>query len=173
MEPQSRCVSNREIYVESLAKVYPGGVTAVDGVDFQVSAGQVFGFLGPNGAGKSTTIKILTTLALPSKGYALVGGYDVVEQASEVRCISGVALQDIGLDPLLTSMELLSLQARLFGMDAHNAHSRALELLELVRLTDAIERRVSTYSGGMRRRRQEPGKGDAAHVLARASHLGP
>jgi len=152
MELQSRCQSNREIYVEALAKQYPGGVTAVDGVDFQVSAGQVFGFLGPNGAGKSTTIKILTTLALPSAGFATVGGYDVVEQAGDVRCISGVALQDIGLDPLLTSVELLTIQGRLFGMKSAVARKRADELLELVGLTDAIGRRVSTYSGGMRRK---------------------
>ncbi len=125
MELQSRCVSNREISVEALAKVYPGGVTAVDGVDFQVSAGQIFGFLGPNGAGKSTIIKILTTLALPTSGFATVGGYDVVEQAGDVRCISGAALQEIGLDPLLTSMELLIMQARLFGMNASNARARA------------------------------------------------
>jgi ABC-2 type transport system ATP-binding protein len=152
MELQSRCQSNREIYVEGLVKQYPGGITAVDGVDFQVPAGQIFGFLGPNGAGKSTTIKILTTLALPSAGFATVGGYDVVEQAGDVRCISGVALQDIGLDPLLNSIELLTMQGRLFGMKSSQARKRADELLELVGLTDAIGRRVSTYSGGMRRK---------------------
>jgi len=152
MSSIARCGSTREIHVQNLRKEYPGGVTAVDGVSFDVSAGQIFGFLGPNGAGKSTTIKILTTLALPSAGQATVGGYDVVEQAGEVRCISGVALQDVGLDPLLTSMELLTIQARLFGMTAFQARSRASELLELVRLTDAVDRRVSTYSGGMRRR---------------------
>jgi ABC-2 type transport system ATP-binding protein len=152
MSTLSRCGSTREIHVEGLRKQYPGGVTAVDDVSFDVSAGQIFGFLGPNGAGKSTTIKILTTLALPSAGRATVGGYDVIDQAGEVRCISGVALQDVGLDPLLTSMELLSIQARLFGMKSSEARARATELLELVRLTDAVDRRVSTYSGGMRRR---------------------
>ncbi|MEJ2012019.1 MAG: ATP-binding cassette domain-containing protein [Anaerolineales bacterium] len=152
MSVLSRCGSTREIQVDGLKKHYPGGVTAVDGVSFNVTPGEIFGFLGPNGAGKSTTIKILTTLALPSAGRATVGGYDVVNQASEVRCISGVALQDVGLDPLLTSMELLTIQARLFGMNSHDAQVRATELLELVRLTDAIDRRVSTYSGGMRRR---------------------
>jgi ABC-2 type transport system ATP-binding protein len=152
MSTLSRCGSTREIHVKGLRKEYPGGVTAVDGVTFDVPAGQIFGFLGPNGAGKSTTIKILTTLALPSAGRATVGGYDVIDQASEVRCISGVALQDVGLDPLLTSMELLTIQARLFGMNSRDARARASELLELVRLTDALDRRVSTYSGGMRRR---------------------
>ncbi|TFH37823.1 MAG: ATP-binding cassette domain-containing protein, partial [Anaerolineales bacterium] len=133
-------------------KRYPGGVTAVDGVSLHVPTGQIFGFLGPNGAGKSTIIKILTTLALPSGGSATVGGFDVVAQASQVRCVSGVALQEIGLDPLLTSMELLTIQSRLHGMGSKEARIRAQELLEFVRLTDAIGRRVSTYSGGMRRR---------------------
>lgn len=145
-------MSNREIIVEGLVKSYSGGVTAVDGVSFNVEGGKIFGFLGPNGAGKSTTIKILTTLALPISGTATVGGYDVVHEASEVRRIAGVALQDIGLDPLMKSMELLTLQGRLFGASPKQAQARARELLELVRLADAADRRVGTYSGGMRRR---------------------
>ena len=145
-------MSNREIRVIDLAKYYPGDVKAVDGVTFDVDAGQIFGFLGPNGAGKSTTIKILTTLALPSSGRAEVGGYDVVEQAGMVRCIAGVALQEIGLDPIMTSREMLSMQGQLFGASSTQALKRANELLELVRLTDAVDRRVGTYSGGMRRR---------------------
>ncbi|MGD2162101.1 MAG: ATP-binding cassette domain-containing protein, partial [Anaerolineales bacterium] len=152
MAVNTRCISNREIRVVDLAKYYPGDVKAVDGISFEVSAGQIFGFLGPNGAGKSTAIKILTTLALPSSGYAEVGGYDVVEQAGLVRCIAGVALQEIGLDPIMTSREMLSMQAQLFGASTREARKRADELLELVRLTDALERRVGTYSGGMRRR---------------------
>jgi ABC-2 type transport system ATP-binding protein len=145
-------MSNREIIVEDLVKQYSGEVTAVDGVSFNVEGGKIFGFLGPNGAGKSTTIKILTTLALPTSGKAAVGGYDVVHEASEVRQIAGVALQDIGLDPLMKSMELLTLQGRLFGASQKQAEARAWELLELVRLEDAADRRVGTYSGGMRRR---------------------
>jgi ABC-2 type transport system ATP-binding protein len=145
-------MSNREIRVENLAKRYPGDVVAVDDVSFAVKAGEVFGFLGPNGAGKSTTIKILTTLALPSEGHASVGGYDVVEQPQEVRRIAGVALQEIGLDPMMKSVELLTMQGRLFGASRNEALARAEELLELVKLTDAVDRRVSTYSGGMRRR---------------------
>ncbi len=152
MTERSGCMSNREIRVVDLAKYYPGDVKAVDGVSFEVSAGQIFGFLGPNGAGKSTTIKILTTLALPSAGRAEVGGYDVVEQAGWVRCIAGVALQEIGLDPIMTSREMLSMQAQLFGANSRQARKRADELLELVGLTDAVNRRVGTYSGGMRRR---------------------
>ena len=145
-------MSNREINVENLKKQYSGGVTAVDDVSFRVNSGEIFGFLGPNGAGKSTTIKILTTLALPSSGTATVGGYDVVHEADLVRRIAGVALQDIGLDPLMKSMELLSMQAQLFGASRQQAKARAHELIELVRLTEAIDRRVGTYSGGMRRR---------------------
>lgn len=145
-------MSNREINVENLMKQYPGGVTAVNDVSFRVNSGEIFGFLGPNGAGKSTTIKILTTLSLPSSGIATVGGYDVVHEADLVRRIAGVALQDIGLDPLMKPMELLTIQAQLFGASRQQAKARAHELIELVRLTEAIDRRVGTYSGGMRRR---------------------
>lgn len=145
-------MTQSEIVVENLAKRYPGDIVAVDGVSFSVVQGNIFGFLGPNGAGKSTTIKILTTLALPSDGRAFVGGFDVVTQAEEVRRIAGVALQDIGLDPLMKPLELLTLQARMFGASPAQARARAEELLELVRLTDAVDRRVGAYSGGMRRR---------------------
>jgi ABC-2 type transport system ATP-binding protein len=149
---KERSMSNREINVENLVKQYSGGVTAVNDVSFRVNSGEIFGFLGPNGAGKSTTIKILTTLALPSSGIATVGGYDVVHEADLVRRIAGVALQDIGLDPLMKPMELLSIQAQLFGASRQQAKARAQELVELVRLTEAVDRRVGTYSGGMRRR---------------------
>lgn len=145
-------MNDREIIVEDLVKSYPGKVTAVQGIGFRVEAGKIFGFLGPNGAGKSTTIKILTTLALPTSGRATVGGFDVVSQASEVRRVAGVALQDVGIDPLMKSMELLVLQGRLFGASPAEAKARARELLELVQLSDAIGRRSGTYSGGMRRR---------------------
>lgn len=145
-------MSMKAIEVEQLHKHYPGDVLAIDDVSFHVEAGQIFGFLGPNGAGKSTTIKILTTLALPSEGSARVGGHDVVSEAQAVRQIAGVALQEIGLDPLMKSLELLTLQGQLFGNGRRQAGERAQELLELVRLTDATERRVGTYSGGMKRR---------------------
>jgi ABC-2 type transport system ATP-binding protein len=145
-------MNDREIVVENLVKTYAGKVAAVKGISFKVDAGKIFGFLGPNGAGKSTTIKILTTLALPTSGRGLVGGFDVVSQAAEVRRVAGVALQDIGIDPLMKSMELLVLQGRLFGAGKSEATTRAHELLELVQLSDAVDRRVGTYSGGMRRR---------------------
>jgi ABC-2 type transport system ATP-binding protein len=145
-------MNDREIVVEDLVKTYPGKVDAIKGVSFQVEAGKIFGFLGPNGAGKSTAIKILTTLALPTSGHASVGGFDVVSQAPDVRRIAGVALQEIGIDPLMKSMELLVLQGRLFGANKSDATARAHELLELVQLSEATDRRVGTYSGGMRRR---------------------
>jgi ABC-2 type transport system ATP-binding protein len=147
-------MKDREIVVEDLVKSYPGKskVTAVDGVTFRVNEGKIFGFLGPNGAGKSTTIKILTTLALPSSGHATVGGFDVVSEAPEVRRVAGVALQEIGIDPLMKPMELLVLQGQLFGASKADATARAKELLKLVQLTEAVDRRAGTYSGGMRRR---------------------
>ncbi len=145
-------MSNREIVVDGLSKRYSEDVLAVDNISLKVEPGQIYGFLGPNGAGKSTTIKILTSLALPTSGTAMVGGYDVVSEADQVRRIMGVALQDIGLDSLMKSMELLSLQGQLFGAKRSEAEARAKELIELVGLTAAIDRRVGTYSGGMRRR---------------------
>ncbi len=145
-------MNDGDVIVDELKKIYPGNVTAVQGVSFRVEAGEIFGFLGPNGAGKSTTIKILTTLALPTAGRASVGGFDVVTQAAEVRRVAGVALQDIGIDPLMNSMELLILQGRLFGASKQEATARARELLEVVQLSEAANRRVGTYSGGMRRR---------------------
>jgi ABC-2 type transport system ATP-binding protein len=145
-------MKDREIIVDDLIKTYKGNVTAVQGVSFKVEAGKIFGFLGPNGAGKSTTIKILTTLALPTSGSAYVGGYDVVSQATDVRRVAGVALQDIGIDPLMKPLELLILQGRLFGASKTDATARAQELLDLVNLSEAADRRVGTYSGGMRRR---------------------
>jgi ABC-2 type transport system ATP-binding protein len=145
-------MNDREIVVKNLIKEYPGGVRAVDDATFKVEASSVFGFLVPNGAGKSTTIRILTTLALPTAGQATVGGFDVVRQAEAVRRIAGVALQDIGIDPLMKPMELLTLQGQLFGARRSKARARAMELLELVGLTEAMDRRAGTYSGGMRRR---------------------
>ncbi len=144
-------MSNREIVVENLVKQY-GTFTAVNGVSFKVHSGEIFGFLGPNGAGKSTTVSIMTTLGLPTSGHATVGGYDVVTQASEVRRVAGVALQEIGLDPLMKSMEMLTIQGQMFGMSRKQAQARARELLEIVKLTEFTNRLVGKYSGGMRRR---------------------
>jgi ABC-2 type transport system ATP-binding protein len=138
--------------VENLVKHYPGPVRAIDGVSFQVESGSIFGFLGPNGAGKSTTIRILTTLALPTQGRATVGGFDVVYEPESVRRSVGVALQEIGIDPLMKPLELLTLQGQLFGASRAAAGARAQELVELIGLTEEVGRRTGTYSVGMRRR---------------------
>ncbi len=127
-------------------------VKAVDGVDLRIEPGEVFGFLGPNGAGKSTTVRILTTLLRPTGGSARVAGYDIVDQADSVRRSIGVALQDAAIDPLMTGRELLRLQAVLYGLPKRLHGQRAGELLERVGLSAAGDRRVGTYSGGMRRR---------------------
>ena len=129
-----------------------GEVDAVRGVDLAVAAGAVFGFLGPNGAGKSTTVKMLTTLMTITSGSARVAGIDVTTDPYGARRKIGVALQEAGLDPRQTGRELLVLQGRLFKLPARRAAERAQELLELVELTDAADRRVKGYSGGMKRR---------------------
>lgn len=144
-------MSNREIVAENLKKYYDD-VKAVDGVSFRVREGEIFGFLGPNGAGKSTTVSMLTTLSLPTDGRATVGGYDIVSEAGDVRRIAGVALQEIGLDPIMKSVELLTIQGQLFGASRKQARDRAFELLEIVKLDDVTDRPVGKYSGGMRRR---------------------
>jgi ABC-2 type transport system ATP-binding protein len=127
-------------------------VEAVRGVDLAVGAGEVFGFLGPNGAGKSTTVKMLTTLMSITSGSARVAGVDVAGNPDAARRRIGVALQEAGLDPRQTGRELVTLQARLFGSSRSAAADRAQELLELVDLLDAADRRIKGYSGGMKRR---------------------
>ncbi|MEL6526649.1 MAG: ATP-binding cassette domain-containing protein, partial [Chloroflexota bacterium] len=144
-------MANREIVAENLVKQY-GDFTAVNKVSFKVESGEVFGFLGPNGAGKSTTVSMLTTLGMPTDGRATVGGYDVVKEAGEVRRVAGVALQEIGLDPIMKSLELLTIQGQAFGMSRKQARQRGEELLNLVKLEEFTERQVGKYSGGMRRR---------------------
>ncbi len=129
-----------------------GTVDAVRGVDLQVAEGEVFGFLGPNGAGKSTTVRMLTTLMTITSGSARVAGVDVTSDPDAARRGIGVALQEAGLDPRQTGRELLVLQSRLFGGSSAHAVDRAQELLELVELVDAADRRIKGYSGGMKRR---------------------
>ena len=139
------------IIAEDLVRHF-GDVQAVKGINLEVKAGEIFGFLGPNGAGKSTVVRMLTTLLRPTSGTAHVAGFDVVKDADKVRRSIGVALQDAAIDPLMTGAELLSLQAVLYGIPSAMMKKRADELLERVGLTAAASRRVSTYSGGMRRR---------------------
>jgi ABC-2 type transport system ATP-binding protein len=140
------------IVVEGLVREFKGGIRAVDGIDLHVRTGEVYGFLGPNGAGKSTTVRMLTTLLRPTGGSATVAGFDVLADAASVRRAIGVALQDAAIDPFMTGRELLRLQAVLHAIPRHEGHARAEELLERVGLTEAADRRVGTYSGGMRRR---------------------
>jgi ABC-2 type transport system ATP-binding protein len=140
------------IVTRSLRRTFKGGIEAVKDLDLDIPAGEVFGFLGPNGAGKTTTVRMLCTLLPPTDGTARVAGVDVVEDPAEVRRRIGVALQEIGLDPVQTGRELIELQCGLYGITGRAGRDRAAELLELVGLTDAAERRTKTYSGGMKRR---------------------
>ena len=140
------------IEVEQLVREFRKGPRAVDHIDLTVSPGEIYGFLGPNGAGKSTTVLMLTTLLPPTSGTARVGGYDVVRQGAQVRASIGAALQEAALDPILTGREHLNLQATLQGLPKADRTRRAAQLLERVGLTEAADRRVGGYSGGMKRR---------------------
>ena len=139
------------IGAEGLVRDFPA-VRAVDGIDLAIERGQVFGFLGANGSGKTTTIRMLTTLLRPTAGRGYVDGLDVQREASEVRRRIGVALQEAGLDDLQTGRELLALQGRLHGVRRGEIAARVDELLAIVDLDDAADRRIGTYSGGMQRR---------------------
>jgi ABC-2 type transport system ATP-binding protein len=143
------------VQAQRLVKQYKGRdgtVDAVRGVDLEVPAGQIFGFLGPNGAGKSTCVRMLTTLLSITSGSARVAGVDVAQDPDEARRRIGVALQEAGLDPRQTGRELLDLQGRLFGLSASEASEKTEQLLALVELEDAADRRIKGYSGGMKRR---------------------
>jgi len=146
-------MSNAELAIETqgLTRAF-GDLRAVDGIDLAIPRGEIYGFLGPNGAGKSTVVRMLCTLLVPTAGTARVAGFDVVHQAEQVRLSIGAALQATAIDPKQTGRELLRLQARLYGLRGPAAASRLAELAELVDIGDALDRRVSTYSGGMKRR---------------------
>ncbi len=140
------------IEVRGLVRDFKGGVRAVDGIDLSVAPGEIYGFLGPNGAGKSTTVLVLTTLLPPTAGSARVAGLDVVGQGAEVRRAIGASLQESALDPFLTGREHMRLQSALHGLSKPDRERRGTELLERVGLTDAADRKVGGYSGGMKRR---------------------
>jgi ABC-2 type transport system ATP-binding protein len=125
---------------------------AVAGVDLAVAEGEIYGFLGPNGAGKTTMVRMLCTLLVPSSGSARVAGYDVVHQSKQVRLQIGVALQDASLDPNQSGEELLRLQGRLYGLTSEQIDVQMGALADLVGIGSALQRRVKTYSGGMKRR---------------------
>ncbi|MGB9675885.1 MAG: ATP-binding cassette domain-containing protein [Candidatus Bathyarchaeales archaeon] len=145
-------MSDEVIKAEGLTKVFNKNLVAVDHVNFSVRDGEIFGFLGPNGAGKTTTINMLITVLKPTEGKASVLGYDVVKQANDVRKLIGVVPQEYTADEDLTGYENIILCADLYGIPREVSKKRALELLELVELTDFKDKRVETYSGGMRRR---------------------
>jgi ABC-2 type transport system ATP-binding protein len=140
------------IEADGLVKSYPKGVTALDGLSFEVPAGTVFALLGPNGAGKSTAVKILTTLAKPDGGRGEVAGLDVVGQADRVRRQIGVVAQGSGVDVRATGRENLRLQGQLYGMRGASLETRAQALLDEFGLSEHADRIAGDYSGGMQRR---------------------
>src|SRR2546425_1798117 len=140
------------ISVKDLVMIYPDGTKAVDGVSFHVDDGEFFGFLGPNGAGKSTTIKILTTLLRKTSGLANVAGHDIEHDAQKVRKLIGVQMQDTVIDEDLTGRENLMLQGHLQQMHGEDLKERVNNLLKIVDLVDAADKRAAYYSGGMKKR---------------------
>jgi ABC-2 type transport system ATP-binding protein len=147
-------LSPRENSIEArgLVREFKKGPRAVDGIDLHVDPGEIYGFLGPNGAGKSTTVHMLTTLLPPTAGTATVGGYDVVKEGPQVRKTIGAALQEAALDPYLTGREHIRLQTAMHGITGEERKRRSDELLARVGLTEAADRKVRGYSGGMKRR---------------------
>src|SRR5438128_6672886 len=143
---------DNSIETAGLTRQFKNGPLAVDRIDLRVEPGEIYGFLGPNGAGKSTTVLMLTTLLPPTSGTARVGGFDVVKQGPQVRKAIGAALQEAALDPLLTGREHLRLQTAMHGIGGEERKRRSDELLERVGLSEAADRKVRGYSGGMKRR---------------------
>jgi ABC-2 type transport system ATP-binding protein len=152
VEGSSEDAGTSAVEVSQLRKTYPGGVEAVKGIDFTVATGEVFGLLGPNGAGKSTTIGMLTTTVAPTSGGARLAGYDVGTQPLLARGVSSVVFQDSVVDGGLSGRANLELHARLWGVPNIQAAHRIEELVESVGLSELIDRPVTSYSGGQRRR---------------------
>ncbi|HLN88491.1 MAG TPA: ATP-binding cassette domain-containing protein [Candidatus Binatia bacterium] len=140
------------ITVNNLVEIYSDGTKAVDDISFAVKEGEFFGFLGPNGAGKSTTIKILTTLLRKTSGAVKVAGYDIFSGASEIRKVIGVQSQETSVDGDLTGTENITLQGHFYQMKPSEIKKRVSELIKLVGLESAADRRARNYSGGMKKR---------------------
>lgn len=140
------------IFAEALVRHFPPDIRAVDGIDLDIPEGQIFAFLGANGSGKTTTVRMLTTLLPLTSGRASVRGLDVVKEGRRVREQIGVALQEASLDDMQTGRELLTLQARLYHLPSRGMKEQVDRLLKIVDLEDAADRKVKTYSGGMKRR---------------------
>jgi ABC-2 type transport system ATP-binding protein len=145
-------MSEDAIKAEGLTKVFNGSLVAVDHVNFSVKHGEIFGFLGPNGAGKTTTINMLITILKPTDGKASILGYDIAKQNNEVRYSIGLVPQEYTADEDLTGIENILLCADLYGIPRDISKKRALDLLDLVELTEFKDKKVQTFSGGMRRR---------------------
>ncbi len=143
---------DNSIEASGLVREFKKGPRAVDGIDLRVDPGEIYGFLGPNGAGKSTTVHMLTTLLPPTAGTARVAGFDVIKEGPKVRKAIGAALQEAALDPFLTGREHLRLQTTMHGITGDERKQRSDELLARVGLTEAADRKVKGYSGGMKRR---------------------
>ena len=151
VSPASETASSPAVSVNGLVKRYDE-VEAVRGIDFDVAAGEIFGFLGPNGAGKSTTINMLCTLVKPSGGSALVAGHDVVAERDEVRRNIGLVFQDTTLDGYLSAEQNLRLHAELYGVPRELVGERMRQVMEMVGLWERRDSQVNTFSGGMKRR---------------------
>jgi ABC-2 type transport system ATP-binding protein len=145
-------MSEEVIKAEGLTKVFNKSLVAVDHIGFSVKQGEIFGFLGPNGAGKTTTINMLITVLRPTEGKASIIGYEIVKQDTDVRNVIGVVPQEYTADEDLTGFENVILCADLYGIPRKISKKRAMELLELVELVPFKDKKVQTYSGGMRRR---------------------
>ena len=143
--------NNDAIFTQNLVRDF-GPVRAVDGIDLRVHRGEVYGFLGPNGAGKTTVIRILITLLASTEGQIQVAGYDVIREPTEVRLRIGAAQLEAALDNKQTGRELLRLQGKLYGLSSKQVDQRISDLSGLVDIGDAMDRMISTYSGGMKRR---------------------
>jgi ABC-2 type transport system ATP-binding protein len=145
-------MSEEIIKAEGLTKVFNHSLVAVDHVNFEIKRGEIYGFLGPNGAGKTTTINMLITILKPTEGKATVLGYDILKQNNDVRNVIGVVPQEYTADEDLTGLENVLLCADMYGIPRKIANERAVDLLKLVELTEFKDKRVETFSGGMRRR---------------------
>jgi ABC-2 type transport system ATP-binding protein len=148
---QAEIHSSAIVKVEKLSKTF-GALKAVDGISFEIQEGEIFGLLGPNGAGKTTTINMLTTLLKPTSGNAQVCGYNIFKQANEVRRNVGVVPQEYTADEDMSGKNNILLCADLYGLPRTDSKPHSEELLKLVELQDAADKKVGTYSGGMRRR---------------------
>jgi len=139
------------IYTENLCKNY-GSVKAINNLNLNVRAGEIFGFLGPNGAGKTTTIRVLTTLTRPTSGYVSVGGYDIRDEIDKVKKVIGVVQQHLSLDRDLTVRENMEFHARIQHLSSSKRKQRITELLEYVELTEYADKMIDMLSGGMKKK---------------------